>query len=439
MSPRFSVLLPTHNRRDVVGFAISSVLRQTDPDFELLVVGDGCTDDTASVVQASADPRVRWFDLPKAPNFGYANRNVAVRQARGDLLAFVGHDDLILPDHLELLGRSFAERGVDWAYSRPVWVADDGVIVPSAVDLRQPDQLNDFLTKANSIPATCIVYRRSCLDRFGYWPEDGVSGGDWKYWKSIIRGAQGSNLGYVPAATTLHFRADWRRGRTWGPPALQPWLRSAAERGSWPAALNVAVSDGQSAQAALWRVIDADPEGWPRTLRAGIAEAMDQIAWTTAVAMPGVTRTLRAVVLRLSQAGFHEDALAVAEQALQIAPGNAGLHHARGIALMGGGRPADAESDFGRAIALEPGTGAHHAQLGRALSQQGRVEEAIAEARRATDVEPDAAHLHNLLGQLLARDGRLAEARAALAEAHRLDPRLQAAADRLADVNRRLG
>ena len=159
--PRFSVLLPTHNRCELLRLAVLSVLAQTEEDFELLVVGDG-TDNSAAVIKNFNDPRIRWFDLPKAPFFGYANRNIALKQATGKYIAFVADDDLIFADHLALLAAILEKSGAEWAYNRPLWVTTEGLVVPFASNLRNSDELDIFLTARNHIPATCVVYRRSC-------------------------------------------------------------------------------------------------------------------------------------------------------------------------------------------------------------------------------------------------------------------------------------
>ena len=77
--PRVSVIIPTFDWSSALHFAVAAVLRQTLVDFELWVVGDGCTDDSAEVVAAFADPRIHWHNF--ATNQGsqaYAN-NWALR------------------------------------------------------------------------------------------------------------------------------------------------------------------------------------------------------------------------------------------------------------------------------------------------------------------------------------------------------------------------
>lgn len=286
MSPRFTVLMPTHNRADVIGFAIESVLAQTEPDFELLIVGDGCTDATASVVASFHDERIRWFDLPKAPGFGYANRRRAMQDARGELVAFAAHDDLLLPDHLELLGQAFRDDAVEWAYSRPMWITDEGTLIPFAVDLRVRSHLEHFLYRYNTLPASTVVYRASAGKRAGGWPEI-ASSGDYAFWKAILGGPDGHNLGYVPVATTLHFRANWRPTADWGPLPLNRWMAlMSASPGSWPSGLQIPVAAGSVPQEAVWNHLQAEGSGATARIREATMTAIDRMAWTSVIQAP---------------------------------------------------------------------------------------------------------------------------------------------------------
>ncbi|MBN9008582.1 MAG: glycosyltransferase family 2 protein, partial [Rhizobiales bacterium] len=145
MNPRITVLLPTHDRPDVLSFAIESVLWQTEEDFELLVVGDGCTDATRDVVRRFSDRRIRWFDLPKGPLSGYNNRNAALQEARGHYIAYGQDDDIFLPDHLARLAAELDATGSEWGYCRTLWCVPKGYLLPVLVNLTNPDELDWFI------------------------------------------------------------------------------------------------------------------------------------------------------------------------------------------------------------------------------------------------------------------------------------------------------
>jgi hypothetical protein len=276
--PRFTVLLPTHDRADVIGYAIQSILAQTERDFELLVVGDGCTDGTAAVVAAFDDPRIRWFDLPKAPHSGYANRNIVLRQASGQLIAYAQHDDLMLPDHLALLGEAIS-GDIDWAYSRPLWVTTDGIVVPSGTNLTLADELVHFLQVRNTIPSNCVVHRRDCLERFGYWPEDVAQVADWLLWRKIVGAVGRERIAYVPVGTGLHFSAAWKKSRHSGLPEVATWLAVLERTGWWPQALRRTISSAP--EQRVWLEALQDDPGLVKALRAAVDLVIDRQAWSS--------------------------------------------------------------------------------------------------------------------------------------------------------------
>ena len=277
MAPRFSVLIPTHNRSRLLRLSLSSVLAQTEQDFEVLVVGDGCTDDTADMVAAFADSRIRWFDLPKAPNFGYANRNVALRQAIGTYIAYVTDDDLVFPDHLALLAATLETSGAEWVYGRPLWVTPEGLVVPFASNLLNIDELEIFVTSRNHIPSSCVMHRRSCLEKYGYWPEEVASAGDWRYWIRIIEGGGHTNLGCCLLPTTLHFNASWKVTPDTQMPQVTAAREVAAASSWWPATLKVAIPPGRAEQEVFYELIQQD--GHINRLRRDVARVIDRLAW----------------------------------------------------------------------------------------------------------------------------------------------------------------
>jgi glycosyltransferase involved in cell wall biosynthesis len=107
--PTVSVIIPTYNRADLVTQAIDSVLQQTYQDFELIVVDDGSTDDTESIVRAYGD-RVLYVRTQNGGT-GHA-RNVGMEHASGRYLTFLDSDDLLYPYALEF-GTRLLERFPD--------------------------------------------------------------------------------------------------------------------------------------------------------------------------------------------------------------------------------------------------------------------------------------------------------------------------------------
>ena len=121
--PLVSVCIPTYNRGSLlVERAIASVLAQSYTNFELIVVGDHCTDDTEELLSQIHDPRLKFINLPSRKRKyrqnvenhwfvgGAIPANEAIKIARGKWIARIDDDDIWPNDHIEKL-IEFAEKG----------------------------------------------------------------------------------------------------------------------------------------------------------------------------------------------------------------------------------------------------------------------------------------------------------------------------------------
>ena len=101
--PLVSIIIATYNRSNILKYTISTVLKQNYQHFEILVIGDHCTDDTESVINSFDDKRISFYNLEE--NFGeqsYPN-NFGFQKSKGELIAWLNHDDLWYPEHLDTL------------------------------------------------------------------------------------------------------------------------------------------------------------------------------------------------------------------------------------------------------------------------------------------------------------------------------------------------
>jgi glycosyltransferase involved in cell wall biosynthesis len=201
--PRVTVIVATYNWSSVLPFSIGSVLRQTFTDFELLVVGDGCTDDSESVVAAIGDPRVRWINLPANSGHQSAPNNEGLRQARGEIIAYLGHDDLWLPHHLQCCVRALDEQGADLAYSLVASVGPDGHLLQPNIPRAQ---------YGSFAPPSGMTHRRLVAEAVGGWRDYRQMNvpPEVELWRRAQ--AAGYRFAFVPRLTVIKFPASQRKG-----------------------------------------------------------------------------------------------------------------------------------------------------------------------------------------------------------------------------------
>lgn len=152
MSPAVSVILPVHNRADVLPRAIQSVLDQEFRDFELIVVDDGSTDGSAAAARAFADDRVRLIELDRNRG-GNAARNEGIRAARAPLIAFLDSDDTYLPEKLAWTVAEFDRRpGLE-------------LLVDSFVKVQPPGSARPRVVRRNPVIEDRELFRRALFTR----------------------------------------------------------------------------------------------------------------------------------------------------------------------------------------------------------------------------------------------------------------------------------
>lgn len=226
--PYASVILPVHKRSFCLFASLQSVRSQSIEDIEIIVAGDGVTEEVAKSVESIArrDHRIRFLNQKKAPGRGEQNRDRAVRAARSNRIFYIDDDDLWLPNHIQVLSRHLDDLDV---VNTPIWsVQPSGAlaILPGNYGSRTLRKLLAHRA-VKLVHDTHLAHRKSTYLRLngGGWVED-TEGRPVLRLLSQFAKDQSVAWGSIPDMTALSFSSPprWRYTEVERLVELMEWL-----------------------------------------------------------------------------------------------------------------------------------------------------------------------------------------------------------------------
>ena len=184
---KVSVIIPLYNREATIGQALRSVLEQSVPPNEVIVVDDGSVDGSADVVRALNDPRVRYFHQANAGAGAARNRGLDV--AQGDWVALLDSDDWWLPKRLASAAAAVAaDDRIDFLQANRLHAYPDGRLTPELGALHE--QLTDvnWLLSGFVIKSSAVMIRRDLIERLQLrFPTDQRTCEDYHFfWRALM-------------------------------------------------------------------------------------------------------------------------------------------------------------------------------------------------------------------------------------------------------------
>jgi glycosyltransferase involved in cell wall biosynthesis len=270
MVPMVSVVIPCYNQGHFVSEAIDSVLAQTYPHREIIVVDDGSTDRTSEVVSHYPSVRYVW-----QRNQGLSSaRNHGIQESRGEYVVFLDADDRLLPQHFDISLEAFR------SHPDAGWVCGDfryfGNESPWRYDHRcdpRPDQFGSFLRSVFFGVVHAVMYRRNVLMKSGGFDERLKSSEDREFYLRLIRQAPL----YCHHQIVAEYRmADQQMSKRWH--VMLKW-DFYIQRKQWPFVrgnryYEEAYYDGMAflraryGERALWQMVaDARSGQWTQALK----------------------------------------------------------------------------------------------------------------------------------------------------------------------------
>ena len=175
---KFSIVLPTYNRANMLPSALETLQFQTFKDFEVLIIDDGSTDRTPEIIgKWTIDPRFKYHRLPK--NIGnMACRNLALEMAVGEWITNIDSDDFWLPNRLERFNAFIgANPGAEFVFSNGYLLRFDRIVghaFPPDMPLMDGRVPGHYAVGMDDLPylTTNLAIKRSLYQKYGNYRDD---------------------------------------------------------------------------------------------------------------------------------------------------------------------------------------------------------------------------------------------------------------------------
>jgi len=175
-----SVIIPLYNGSKNIQETVQSVLDQTYKDFELIIVDDVSTDDSAKIVGSFIDERIRYICHPKNRGANAA-RNTGIKSSKGEIIAFLDQDDKFHPNKLAThVSYHLKNPQIGLTYNARYELYYSTNFIREIVNPPQEVGLQDLLTGFPVVPSE-IVLKKEWILRAGFWDEAGGRGAEYTF------------------------------------------------------------------------------------------------------------------------------------------------------------------------------------------------------------------------------------------------------------------
>ena len=181
-----SVIIPTHNRADLIGETIDSVCNQTYKQIEIIIVDDHSDDNTVFVVRNYCIEKDNVIFIKSNSSGACSARNEGIKISKGEFLQFFDDDDIMAPTHIEDKVNTIMKYNADYVSCDFIFFRDniENVVGNKKVSSCYHNAVSHFLTK--NLPTPAFMIRRNTQKRIGFWNEKILKMQDFAYFHRLF-------------------------------------------------------------------------------------------------------------------------------------------------------------------------------------------------------------------------------------------------------------